>query len=255
VLKWKLMLTTLPYVLVVAAIKVVMRYVIKYDGALEFGDVGVVLTGGVFLTGFLLTGVMADYKESEKLPGELAATLETLEELLLQANAAKPSVDTLPYRKGLLALVDDLRAWLFKKSAEPFSGLTRFRALIEQLERDGGGAYASKALSELHNLRKSVTRMSVISRTGFLPPAYALLETLLGLILLLVLGAKYKSATAEMVLVPFVALIYIYMLRLIRDVDDPFDYSADGHKRGGAEVELVPLAEYRERLAARLDAK
>ena len=30
------------------------------------------------LLGFLLSGVLADYKESERLPGELAASLETM---------------------------------------------------------------------------------------------------------------------------------------------------------------------------------
>ncbi len=32
----------------------------------------------VFLMGFLLSGVLSDYKESEKIPGELAATLATI---------------------------------------------------------------------------------------------------------------------------------------------------------------------------------
>jgi hypothetical protein len=52
--------------------------------------------------------------------------------------------------------------------------------------------------------------------------------------------------------VPVLTLIYIYMLRLIRDVDDPFDYSTDGKRKGGAEVELFPIEEYRERLAKRV---
>lgn len=254
-LKWKLMLTTLPYVVVVAAAKAVLRYGFQFEGILEFGDVGVVLTGGVFLTGFLLTGVMADYKESEKLPGDVAGTLETMEENLLQANAARPALDVTPYRKGLLELADSICDWLFKKTPEPFTALSKFRGVLEQLERDGAGSHANKALGELHNLRKAITRMSVISRTGFLPPAYALLETLLAVILLLVLAAKYKSPLAEMILVPFVALIYVYMLRLIKDVDDPFDYAPDGKQQGGAEVELFPLTEYRDRLRGRLSGK
>ena len=123
--------------------------------------------------------------------------------------------------------------------------------MILQVERDGAGAYASRAVSELNNLRRTITRIKVISTTGFLPPAYALLETLLGIILLLLVVAKYKSPLAMGILVPFITLIYVYMLRLIRDIDDPFDYSPDGTKGGGAEVDLTPLDEYQTRLKSR----
>jgi hypothetical protein len=32
----------------------------------------------IFLIGFLITGVISDYKESEKIPGNMAASLETI---------------------------------------------------------------------------------------------------------------------------------------------------------------------------------
>jgi len=99
-----------------------------------------------------------------------------------------------------------------------------------------------------------VTRIAVISRTGILPPAYALLETLMVILMVLLLAAKFKAPLAEYILVPFVTLIYVYMLRLIRDVDDPFDYAAGG-QRGGAEVELFPLEEFTVRLEARVAAE
>jgi len=98
-----------------------------------------------------------------------------------------------------------------------------------------------------------VTRIAVISRTGILPPAYALLETLMVILMVLLLAAKFKAPLAEYILVPFVTLIYVYMLRLIRDVD-PFDYAAGG-QRGGAEVELFPLEEFTVRLEARVAAE
>ena len=37
-----------------------------------------IVAADVFLMGFLLSGVWSDYKESEKLPGELASSLEAL---------------------------------------------------------------------------------------------------------------------------------------------------------------------------------
>jgi hypothetical protein len=250
------MLGTLPYVAAVTLMKFLLEYVFHFDGIVEFSEVGIVLTGGVFLTGFMLAGTMSDYKESEKLPGELACTLETLEEVLAQATIAKPAIAVAPLRRAVLDTTQKLGKWLRKSVpyAEAFDALTRLGAVIQQVEREGGGAYASRAISELHNLRKTVTRIAVISRTGFLPPAYALLETLMVIILVLMLAAKFKSSLAEYILVPFVTLIYVYMLRLIRDVDDPFDYSPTG-QRGGAEVELFPLDEYCARVQARVTSE
>jgi hypothetical protein len=257
VLKWRLMVGTLPFVAAITLIKFLLEYALHFDGMVDFSEVGIVLTGGVFLTGFMLAGTMSDYKESEKLPGELACTLETLEEVLAQATIARPSIAVLPLRRAVLETTGKLSGWLRKSvpSAEAYGALTKLGGVIQQVEREGGGSYASRAISELHNLRKTVTRIAVISRTGFLPPAYALLETLLGIILVLLLAAKFKSPLAEYILVPFVTLIYVYMLRLIRDVDDPFDYAPDGHQKGGAEVELFPLDEYSQRLQARVAAE
>jgi hypothetical protein len=250
------MLGTLPFVAAVTVVKLVLEYAFHFNGIVDFSEVGIVLTGGVFLTGFMLAGTMSDYKESEKLPGELACTLETLEELLAQATIVKPNIAVQPLRGSVLEMTKTLGKWLRKAVPyqEAFVGLTRLDAVIQQVERDGGGAYASRAISELHNLRKAVTRIAVISRTGFLPPAYALLETLTVLILVLLVASKFKSELAEYILVPFITLIYVYMLRLIKDVDDPFDYGADGQK-GGAEVDLFPLDEFQVRLEARVAAE
>ena len=38
----------------------------------------------------------------------------------------------------------------------------------------------------------------------------------------------------------------------VKDIDDPFDFAEDGSKRGGAEVDLFQITEYRERLQKRI---
>jgi hypothetical protein len=54
-------------------------------------------------------------------------------------------------------------------------------------------------------------------------------------------------------MVPFVSLIYLYMLRLIKDVDNPFDFKGGVRGPEAGEVALFPIDEYRERLAARVN--
>jgi hypothetical protein len=252
-IKWKLMITTLPYVLVAVLAKIGLEYGLKFSGVVDFSEVGLVLTGGVFLIGFMLAGTMADYKESEKIPGEIACALETIEETFAQAAAGKPALDVKALRADLFEVTGSIHEWLYKKLTQErlFQKLTDFAQRVHEVEKAGAGGYASRAMAELHGLRKHLTRVAVISRTGFLASGYALLETLTTSIVCLLMIAKFKNPIAEIILVAFVTLIYVYMLRLIRDVDDPFEYSADGSK-GAAEVDLFPLEEYVERAKSRL---
>jgi len=250
--KWKLMLTTLPYVALVVIAKLVLSEVLHIKGVVEFSEVGLVLTGGIFLVGFMLAGTMADFKESERLPAEVSCTLETIEETLVIAAEAK-ALDPTPFRRGVSDLLQAIVDWLYRKKshAELFVALEAFAAYPKMIEKAGAGGYASRALSESHNLRKMLTRVGVISRTGFLASGYALLETLVGAIIALLLIASFRSLLAQCILCSFVSLVYIYMLRLIRDIDDPFEYDEGGAK-GAAEVELFPIMEYAARLRGRL---
>ena len=250
-IKWRMMLTTLPYVAVILAFNAVMDFGFDFQGLVDFGDVGLMLTGGIFLIGFMLAGTMADYKESEKLPGELATALETIEDTLVMAAAAKPELNLSALRGKLLtassAVLDHILG--DKRGDRVFAALTEFRSVCLELDRAGAGAFGNRVLGELHNVRKTVTRIGVISRTGFLATGYALLETMVVAVVGLMMIARFKSRVVEFLLVAFVSLIFIYMLRLIRDLDDPFEYTPGS--KSAADVELFPLVEFIARVKAR----
>lgn len=255
-LKWKLMLSTLPIVLAMAAVKLVLDLVFGFRGLVPFADVGVILTACVFLIGFLLAGTMADYKESERLPAEIASTLETIEEIFALAAINRPGLDLASLRRSVLGLTDAIRTWLVRPSdTDVYGALSSLGETIGNLEREGAGPYASRAIPQLMAVRRNVSRIDVIARTGFLPPAYALLEVLVIMVIGLMLIAQFSSRLVECLIVPFVTLVNVYMLRLIRDIDNPFEYASDGKQSGRAEVELWPLDEYRARLAERVEVQ
>jgi len=256
IVKWRLMLTTLPVVFAVVVVKIfVFDRWLGFGGVLEFSDLTFVLTGGVFLVGFMLAGTMADYKEAERLPGEVVCALETIEETFNQGAASKASLDPLALRSLVRETADAIDDWLhrranFDKVASRLDGLAEG---ARQLERAGAAPpIGVRAINEIHGLRRSLIRMSVISRTGFLATGYALLETLTVIIVSLLMIAKFRSLLAESMLVALITLIYVYMLRLIRDIDDPFEYSENG-VAGAAEVDLEVLKDYRNRLATRVN--
>ena len=79
-LRWKLLVTTLPFVVVVLILVVIRDAVLHIPALLDFGDIAPILTGAALLIGFMLSGVMADYKESERLPAQLVGALMALED-------------------------------------------------------------------------------------------------------------------------------------------------------------------------------
>ena len=57
-LKWKLIVTTLPFVVVAVAVKAFLQFGLHWEGIVDFSDISVVLTGAVFLIGFMLSGAL-----------------------------------------------------------------------------------------------------------------------------------------------------------------------------------------------------
>lgn len=249
--KWKLMLTTLPVVGLLVALRELLRVTLGFEGLIDFSEVAVVLSGGVFLLGFMLAGTMSDYKEAEKMPGELVTGLETIEEVMVHVATVKQD-DPMQHRRSMLELVRALDAWLHKRidEAELHRAMNRLTATFTAIEL---GSHATRAFSIMTNVRRAVLRVGVTSRTGFLPTGYALVEVMIAICYLILATSSFKSALGEVVVVSFVGLIYTYMYRLIKDIDDPFDYGENG-ACGAAEVDLYPLHEYRARLEARIAA-
>lgn len=249
--KWKLMLATMPFVGAAVVCKFFLEHVIEFHGIVDFSDVGIVLNGGVFLIGFMLAGTMTDFKESERLPADIACSLEAIEEAFVQASVGRPAIDVAAGRRAVLTATKALRTWLVNKvdKAAHFEALSRLAEALYVIEGQGAGPHATRGLRDLAALRRTVSRIDVISRTGFIASGYALIEVVAAMIILLLMISKFKSTVAELVICGFVTLIYVYMIKLIRDIDDPFEYSGTG---GAAEVSLFPLVEFQERIERRV---
>jgi hypothetical protein len=255
VIKWKLMLTTLPAVAAVVLVKTVMDKVFGLTGWVDYADVLAVLTAGALLMGFMLAGTMADYKESEKLPSELVTTLETIDDLIV-VSSFKKEFDAQAARRALVELGDRILDWFARRKPVDtvHSAIDAMNPHFQAMDKAGATAHANRSIVFMNSVRRTIGRIDVISRTGFLASGYAILEVMVVAIVVLLLASRFKTPVAEYTLVSSITLIYVYMLRLIRDVDDPFEYGPDLERAGAAEVELFPITEYLARAKARLHA-
>ena len=75
--KWSIAFKIMPLIIFVAILKFLSH---KYG--FEIMELNALFTslvaGTIFLIGFLISGVLSDYKESEKMPSELSASIKTL---------------------------------------------------------------------------------------------------------------------------------------------------------------------------------
>ena len=109
--KWKLMFTTLPITLFILLLKFGITHGLQYEGLVKFSEIGIVITGGVFLIGFMLAGTIADYKESEKIPSELACAIETIEDTILLGHGFKGGFDLSVLRRQLNEVTESIINW------------------------------------------------------------------------------------------------------------------------------------------------
>jgi hypothetical protein len=104
-------------------------------------------------------------------------------------------------------------------------------------------------LGDVNQLRRGVTRAYTIARTEFMGSAYALFEFFIAFIFLLLLACSFRNAVLAAVVTGFLSLTYWYLYRLIRDIDNPFDFG-----QGHTEVSLQPLERYLVRIEKRLES-
>jgi hypothetical protein len=247
--RWKLLVTTVPFVIVILAVAL-LRDALKIPGVVEFGDIAAITTAVALIIGFMYAGVSADYKESERLPGELAACLETLLDAAISTDILSDEPEAKPLRARVVALARVVEAWLLRHTsvAECYAALQTFNEYyIPRVHRFAGMTPATRAQGEIHNLRRAITRVDVLRRTSFIQSGYALLDVMVGAAVVLLLAANYKNVWVEYLIVGFLSFVYLYLIRLIRDLDNPFDYAITGHHPGSTEVDPFPIIEFCQR--------
>jgi hypothetical protein len=82
--------------------------------------------------------------------------------------------------------------------------------------------------------------MSVIRNTNFIKSGYALMEILIAIVLGLLIIVDYPKPTVQWFVSGVLAAAYTYLVLLVKDLDNPFDYGANGEKGSAADVDLSP---------------
>jgi hypothetical protein len=241
-MKWDLAIRVQPIVWLTVFIKAVF---IVLD--LQVWDMNPLLSGliaaNVFLLGFLISGVLIDYKEAERLPSDIAASITSIFDEVVSiyndtnAPIARECID------HLSSMTATLKDWFYKKqhTDDLMDELSRLNRFLAGLDSSSGNGSMARIKAEQSAIRRTLIRVRTMRGTFFVPSGYAIAEatnvTVIAALWLTDITAPFES----MFYVGLITFLTSYILVLIRRLDNPFDYYSK--ESGVDEVSLMPLDE------------
>jgi len=246
--KWRLAIKVLPYIFAIVVFKL-----IAHNQGFEFISLSSLFTAlisaNIFLIGFLISGVLVDYKEGEKIPGEMASSLEAITdevEILYEGKKAEQAASCLNHIKKLnVCLIN----WFYKKTKtiEVMAELKGFNQYFLQFESLTQANFIVRMKQEQNNLRRLLNRAHSIRETSFNRSGYTIAEIITFVLTLGLIFTRLEPFYENIFFVIFVPFILIYMILLIKDLDNPFEYYVR-NKETADEVSLKPLIDLKSRL-------
>jgi hypothetical protein len=251
-------------ILVAILILIVKNFIFKnlsingqdFHDLIELSDITIVFTGAFFVFGLLLAATMSDFKESEKIPGEIASNLEAIKDWIYLAfksprtgisDLCKEELNKNYLKQELLNITEGIIAWIYSKEKDSnviFPLIRESNEIAYYFAERGVDKEAIKGIQENTNaMRKQLTRAYTISRNKFIKPAYTLLKSILVIVTSLLLVTKFKSLTADYLVTGIITFLFGYLYLLIIGLDDPFDVT-----NGKTDVDLKPIDRFKQRL-------
>ncbi len=240
---------------VLASISVgIFKVIFQYLG-IEFLQINPLLTaiisGNIFILGFLLNSTLRDYKEAEKLPAGMATSLETIFdecEIMLIKKKDPVVIDAV---KHLLKTEKLCVRWFYKEAytQDLLMHISDFNKFLEKFEPITQANFIVRMKNEQNNLRKYLIQANILRDTPFYEASYSIAKIsvffLLALLTLLSANPFYEHVFYTSVIV----FITIFLVSLIKDLDDPFEYNDTDISD---EVSLKPLTDFSKRSKLRM---
>jgi hypothetical protein len=209
-----------------------------------------IVAANVFLMGFLLSGVLNDYKESERLPGEIAASLELFsdEAMAIYSRSKEPVALEFACFVGDLAV--SIRSWFFKRERTTviMARLADFNRYFLAFEPLTQANFIVRLKQEQHALRRVLIRIHTIRETSFISSGYLIAELTTLLLATGLILVKIDPFYESLFFVGVIMFLLSYLILLIRDLDNPFGYYEGA---SGEDVSLKPLEDCIGRITAR----
>jgi len=233
----------LPAVIAVLILRYVLQEIFDIGEVATFSEVGSVITGVTLILGFMLGGVLTDYKESEKLPASVAVALAGFRSTAHSGLLAK-DLDVSIINARISKVANAIAGWFVGTNSEDemWNALLDFPVLIVDLEKAGMASHYVGRLMVLNGeLNGVLNRISVVRNTSFVQSGYVLMSLLVLVLQGTMAIVSFPSSIMSWIAPSVLSLAYAYLWLLVRDLDNPFGHSENEGKGSGADVDITPL--------------
>jgi len=216
-----------------------------------------VVAGTIFIIGFLLSGMLPDYKEAERISGEIRVALESIYDDVISFSQQTEGVRVYEMREIALSIVASLEKGLGDRADHAHLGAAiaetdRLVPFILDLERRGMSQnFIVRLRGALDTLRKCIYRTYYIQKIEFLPSVHVLIQTLAWAVIALLMLLKTDGSIGSAMIFGFASFLFVFALHLIAVFEQPFrpgSHSAD-------KVSLFLLHEFVAKLHQEPEAK
>ena len=229
--KFRLFFTVGVVVLLLGCIKTAIHYygfeILELNRLLTSG-----IGGAIFIIGFLLSSILADYKEAERIPADIRTAIEAIDGDLESFAAQNPNFDLIECRGILIGIIDRLRCGLdhakdHKDIPPVLDEIAKLTPIFGRLEGMGMAAnFVVRLRTTQDVVRRSMLRIYHIQRVEFVPSVHVLVQTLVLSIVAMLLFLKTEGDPASAIMFGFITYMFVYALYLVRLLEQPF---AKGH--------------------------
>ena len=206
-----------------------------------------VVSGGIFVAALVVAGTLSDYKESERVPAEITASLSSIHTDGRMFKLEKPAFDLegleIRLRKVVTTFVHDLENPGSRTCLEAVNAISESFAEMDRLEVIA--TYISRLRGEQANIRKVVLRSYHIQETDFVPSAFTLVWAIVVLAIGVLMFTITEDTTESYFLLGAIYFSLIYLTRLLRVLDTPFQ----PRESSMDDVDLKLLREFSDGLA------
>jgi hypothetical protein len=237
--KWGIIVKALGITIVLLSFRLIIDF-LRFDILSVTNLVSAFISGAIFTIAIIYSGTLIDYKESEKIPGELATSLRTFySDLELVRVPDKVLVKGMQEKTAALLRCINTN---FRNNVwdldEMDKAIDTINADISKLvDLNVPPNFVIKLKTEITTIDRISHRIKTIAETSFIPAAYAIAELAAVGVIIILFFVKLDPYYEGLVIFTVLCMLMTALLMLIKDMDNPFEVGKNSY----ADVDLFLL--------------
>jgi hypothetical protein len=244
--KWGLIIKAFGITITLLIIRMLFDY-LNFDILSVTNLVSAFIGGAIFTIAIIFAGTLTDFKESEKIPGEIVTSIRTLYSDL-DLVRVKDRTLIAGIKENIAALMRCINknfrdnTWDLDAMDKAIDAVTTD---ISTLVDEGVPPnYIIKLKGEVTAIDRLSHRIKTIAETSFIPAAYAIAELAAVGVIILLFFVKLDPYYEGLALFTVLSMLLVALLLLIKDMDNPFEVG----KKTYADIDMFLLWDLEQKL-------